>query len=54
MQAAQRVHENPALVYAIETANKLQKRLIVCFGLTTYPHAQRVHYEFLLEGHTHS
>jgi deoxyribodipyrimidine photo-lyase len=50
MQAAQRVHENPALSYAIETANKLGKRLIVCFGLTNYPHAQRVHYEFLLEG----
>ncbi len=50
MQAAQRVHENPALSYAVEMANKHSKELVVCFGITPYPCAQRAHYDFMLEG----
>lgn len=34
MHASQRTHWNPALEYAIETANNLGKPLITLFGLT--------------------
>ena len=44
MQASQRVHENPALAYAVELANTHSKPLVVCFGVTAYPSAQQAHF----------
>ncbi len=51
MQQSQRSEYNHALEYAIETANELQKPLIVFFGITdTFPEANERHYSFMLEG----
>lgn len=51
MQASARAHYNHALEYAIRNANKLNKPLIVYFGLTDdFPEANQRHYHFLLEG----
>jgi deoxyribodipyrimidine photo-lyase len=51
MQSSQRVEYNFALAYAISKANKLNKPLIVFFGVTpTFPEANLRHYHFMLEG----
>ena len=51
MQAAQRIEYNHALEYAIRLANKLQKSVVVFFGITDgYPEANQRHYYFMLEG----
>jgi deoxyribodipyrimidine photo-lyase len=51
MQAAQRAEYNHALEYAIRTANKLKKPILVCFGITeSWPEANLRHYYFMLEG----
>ncbi|UCD06787.1 MAG: deoxyribodipyrimidine photo-lyase [candidate division WOR-3 bacterium] len=51
MQQAQRYEYNHALEYAIEQANKLNKPLVVGFGLTDrYPEANERHYYFMLQG----
>lgn len=51
MQSSQRTQDNHALVYAIELANKLNKPVIVYFGLTpSFPESNRRHYQFMLEG----
>lgn len=51
MQTAQRVSFNHALEYAKEEANRLNKPLLVYFGLMDdYPEANARHYYFMLEG----
>ena len=51
MQQAQRAEENPALEHAVFEANRLQRPVLVVFGLSpAYPEANRRHYAFLLEG----
>jgi deoxyribodipyrimidine photo-lyase len=51
MQAAQRVHCNHALEFAIQRANELHLPVFVLFGLTdNYPEANLRHYSFMLEG----
>jgi deoxyribodipyrimidine photo-lyase len=51
MQATQRTEHNQALEYAIIEANKLDKPLLVYFGITnSYPEANQRHYHFMLEG----
>ena len=51
MQSSQRAEANLALEYAILKANKLNKPLIVFFGLdSTFPGANLRHFSFLLEG----
>ncbi len=51
MQQSQRATSNPALEYAIAAADRLDKALIVGFGLdTAYPEANRRHFAFMLEG----
>ena len=51
MQQAQRSEYNHALEYAVAWANKLEKPLIICFGITdNYPEANERHYYFMLEG----
>ena len=51
MQASQREEYNHALEYAVEQANRLNKPLVVYFGLTEkFPEANRRHYRFMLEG----
>jgi deoxyribodipyrimidine photo-lyase len=51
MQASQRAECNQALEYAIMRANKLERPLLVFFGLTDcYPSANERHYAFMLEG----
>jgi deoxyribodipyrimidine photo-lyase len=51
MQAAQRAEYNHALEYAIRTANKLKKPVLVFFGITeSWPEANLRHYYFMLEG----
>jgi len=51
MQAAQRAECNHALEYAIRTANKLGKSVLVFFGVTEkWPQANQHHYYFMLEG----
>jgi deoxyribodipyrimidine photo-lyase len=51
MQAAQRAEYNHALEYAIRTANKLNKPVLVFFGITeSWPEANQRHYYFMLEG----
>ena len=51
MQAAQRAEYNHALEYAIRTANKLKKSVLVFFGITeSWPEANQRHYHFMLEG----
>jgi len=50
MQASQRTEYNHALIYAVEEANKLNKPLLVAFGLTKYPEANTRHYAFMMDG----
>jgi deoxyribodipyrimidine photo-lyase len=51
MQSAVRAEYNHALEHALDRANELDRRLLVCFGLTdSYPEANLRHYRFLLEG----
>jgi deoxyribodipyrimidine photo-lyase len=51
MQAAQRAEYNHALEYAVRTANKLKKPVLVFFGITeSWPEANLRHYYFMLEG----
>ncbi len=51
MQQSQRAHDNPALEYAIDEANRLDLPVLVLFVLTDdYPEANGRHYRFMLEG----
>ncbi len=51
MQQAQRAEFNHALEFAIETANELEKPLVVFFGITpAFPRANVNHYRFMLDG----
>ncbi len=51
MQASHRTEYNHALEHAISQANKLNKPLLVFFGLmNNYPEANERHYFFMLEG----
>lgn len=51
MQASQRILDNDALAYAIQTANAMGKPLLVYFGITgSFPEANKRHYRFMLEG----
>ena len=51
MQSSQRAEYNHALEYAIRQANRLEKSLIVYFGITDgFPEANERHYAFMLEG----
>jgi deoxyribodipyrimidine photo-lyase len=51
MQQSQRAADNHALEYAVQQANKLDRRLLVTFGLMDdYPEANLRHYTFMLEG----
>ncbi|TWI77257.1 deoxyribodipyrimidine photo-lyase type II [Desulfobotulus alkaliphilus] len=51
MQQAQRVEDNPALAFALETAAFLKKPLVVAFSLWGYyPEARWPHFVFMLEG----
>ncbi len=51
MQQSQRATWNHALEYAIRQANALSLPVLAVFGLTPdYPHANRRHYAFMLEG----
>lgn len=51
MYCSQKSEFNHALEYAIEKANKLNKPLLVYFGLTdSFPEANERHYHFMLEG----
>jgi deoxyribodipyrimidine photo-lyase len=51
MQQSQRADYNHALEYAVQQANKLDRRLLVAFGLMDdYPEANLRHYTFMLEG----
>jgi deoxyribodipyrimidine photo-lyase len=51
MQQSQREADNHALEYAVQQANKLDRRLLVAFGLMDdYPEANLRHYTFMLEG----
>ena len=51
MQASQRVELNHALEYSISKANRLNKPLLVYFGITnSYPEANERHYYFMIEG----
>ncbi len=51
MQQSQRAEYNHALEYAVQQANKLDRMLLVAFGLMDdYPEANLRHYTFMLEG----
>lgn len=50
MQQAQRAECNHALEYAIEKANDLGLPPVVGFVLTSFPEANRRHYQFMIEG----
>ncbi len=51
MQSSQRAEHNLALTYAIYMANKLNKPLMVFFGIDpAFPEANIRHYYFMLEG----
>ena len=51
MQQSQRAAYNHALEYAVRQANKLDRMLLVGFGLSDdYPEANLRHYTFMLEG----
>lgn len=51
MQSSQRTEENPALVYAVEQADRLNLPLVVYFGLfPSYPESNLRHFRFMLEG----
>jgi len=50
MQASQRTEYNHALEYAITKANKINRPVVVYFGLTNdFPEANERHYNFMLE-----
>ncbi|MDF1538244.1 MAG: deoxyribodipyrimidine photo-lyase [Candidatus Thorarchaeota archaeon] len=51
MQSAQRTDFNHALEYAIEEANRLEKPLLVYFGIdSNFPEATERSYQFMLQG----
>jgi deoxyribodipyrimidine photo-lyase len=51
MQQSQRAVYNHALEFAIQQANKLDRMLLLVFGLMDdYPEANLRHYTFMLEG----
>jgi deoxyribodipyrimidine photo-lyase len=51
MQQSQRAAHNHALEYAVQQANKLDRMLLVAFGLMDdYPEANLRHCTFMLEG----
>ena len=51
MQQSQREAHNPALEYAIERGNELDKPVLCAFGVDdTYPDANLRHFAFMLEG----
>ncbi len=51
MQATQRTEYNHALEYSILKSNRLNKPLLVYFGITeSYPEANERHYYFMIEG----
>jgi len=51
MQSSQRTRCNMALEYAASWADKLNKPLVVFFGLVrAFPEANLRHYTFMLEG----
>ncbi len=51
MQQSQRADYNHALEYAVRQANKLDRMLLVVFGLLDdYPEANLRHYTFMIEG----
>ena len=51
MQSSQRTEYNMALEYAVSWADKLDKPIVVFFGLTpSFPAANLRHYTFMLEG----
>ena len=51
MQSSQRAEYNHALEYAIRQANRIEKPLVVYFGITDgFPEANERHYAFMLEG----
>lgn len=51
MQSSHRTEENPALVYAVERADRLHLPLVVYFGLfSSYPESNLRHFRFMLEG----
>ena len=50
MQSSHRVKFNLALDYSILMANKLDKPVIVFFGITTFPEGNERSYNFLFEG----
>ena len=50
MQQSQRAEFNPALEYAIAQANALHLPVVVGFALTSFPEANRRHYQFMLAG----
>jgi deoxyribodipyrimidine photo-lyase len=51
MQQSQRAAHNHALEYAVQQANKMDRRLLVAFGLMDgYPEANLRHYTFMLQG----
>lgn len=53
MQSSHRTEENPALVYAVEQANRHNLPLVVYFGLfPAYPESNLRHFRFMLEGLT--
>jgi deoxyribodipyrimidine photo-lyase len=51
MQQSQRESHNPALEYAIQSANRLNQAVVVLFVLTEqYPEANERHFAFMLQG----
>ena len=51
MQSSHRTEENPALVYAVERADRNNLPLVVYFGLfPSYPESNLRHFRFMLEG----
>ncbi len=51
MQAAQRIHDNHALEFAIRMANKFGCPLVVaCVIMPNFPHANLRHFTFMLQG----
>ena len=51
MQSSQRIEYNHALEYSISKSNKLNRSLLVFFGITdSYSEANERHYYFMLEG----
>lgn len=51
MQQSQRAEYNHALEYSIRVANRMNKPLVVFFGITeNFPEANERHYYFMLEG----